>query len=1082
MIERIKKIFGLNYTEKEISKLRVIVNDINHFYNDYDKLTDEELKAKTEEFKDRVQNKWETLDSILPEAFAVVKQACKRMCGNTYDVKWENMTWDMIPYDVQLIWWIILHQGKIAEMKTWEWKTLVATLPVYLNALEWKWVHVVTVNDYLASRDAAWMWKLYERLGLTVWCVVKWVPIQARKWEYEKDITYVENSELWFDYLRDNLVKTMKQRVLTRRPLNYAIVDEIDSILIDEARTPLIISEAREEATEKYSYYAKIVQALKPCSGKKQVSKWFLYEIMNDEKKVENIEDWDYYIDEKTKTVALSGIGIKKLEWILWVENLYKDFGFDEIHHIENALRAKAVYEKDKEYIVKDWEVLIVDEHTGRTMPGRRFSEWLHQAIEAKEWVEIKRESQTMATITYQNFFKQFKKMAWMTGTAVTEWEEFSTIYNLDVLEVPTNKETIRVDCHDKVYFNQTAKRKFVKEAIKFYHEIWQPILIWTANIATSEYLSKILEKDSINHYVLNAKFHEQEAHIVSNWWKYKSVIVATNMAWRWTDIKLEKGLNDKLADNYINWTIKNISNRNIKLKIYSSIEFDLTIDAIKRITWMSDDDIKQAELNVIKNDKFNLVIKFNTKRKKKTDVFAELYLSNIEWLNVPTISKELQYGLFVIGTEKHESRRIDNQLRWRSGRQWDPWKSVFYVALDDLLMRKMWWEKIMWIASMLMSKEDLENLELTQKQFTGSIETAQKQIEARNFSIRKHLFDYDSVIDKQRHQIYAKRDEIIEAELDEDKKENFVNQTKHDLKNIVEMLVSMKIEEAKHLNQTPVEFLETFIKEFNITLDKQTANTRENLWLNDLEQELTKTLTARLDEWFETLGNDRLYDVFRDIFLFHLDKLWISHIDEMQYLRDKVWFMWYAQQDPLIVYKRESFEKFQTLIYSYKVNTTSQILNLNFEAIKQQDEAVKFIIEKQKSGDKVFLEKLSKASGNLWEIIKIVQSEQNKIWNNTPKDKREMIFEDEDWFEIFEIDDENDSTSWTKSEWSNLDPSTPSPENTTTQSISSKKIRPNDKVTVKYLDGKIEYEVKYKKVKDDVESWKCSVTRIHMD
>lgn len=1067
MIEWIKKVFGLNYTEKEIAKLRVIVSDINHFFDEFESLSDEEIKAKTEEFKDRVQNKWETLDSILPEAFATVKQACKRMCGNTYDIKWEQMTWDMIPYDVQLIWGIILHQWKIAEMKTWEWKTLVATLPVYLNALEWKWVHVVTVNDYLASRDANWMWKLYEWLGLTVGCVVKWVPIQARKWEYEKDITYVENSELWFDYLRDNLVKSMNQRVLTWRPLNYAIVDEIDSILIDEARTPLIISEAREEATEKYAYYAKIVQALKPCSGKKQVSKWFLYEVMNDIDKKDNVEDWDYYIDEKTKTVALSWEWIKKLEWILWVENLYKDFWFDEIHHIENALRAKAVYEKDKEYIIKDWEVLIVDEHTGRTMPGRRFSEWLHQAIEAKEWVEIKRESQTMATITYQNFFKQFKKMWWMTWTAVTEWEEFNTIYNLDVLEVPTNKETIRVDCHDKVYFNQTAKWKFVKESVKFYHEIGQPILIWTANIATSEYMSRILEKDNINHYVLNAKFHEQEAHIVSNGWKFKSVIVATNMAWRWTDIKLEKGLNDKLWENYINWALKNISNRNIKFNAYSDTEFEYTLEALKRLTWITDDDIKQAEFNVLKTEKFNLVIKFNTKRKYKTEFFASLYLSNTEELNVPTIIKDLQYWLFVIWTEKHESRRIDNQLRWRSGRQWDPWKSVFYVALDDLLMRKMWWEKIMWIASMLMSKDDLENLELTQKQFTNSIETAQKQIEAWNFSIRKHLFDYDSVIDKQRHQIYAKRDQIIEAELDEEKKLSFVQETKHDLKKIIWMLVSVKVEEAFNLKQTPIEFLETFVKEFNINLDKSTADSREWMWLNDLETVLTNTLVEKLETWFNSLDDDRLYDVFRDIFLFHLDKLWISHIDEMQYLRDKVGFMWYAQQDPLIVYKKESFEKFQTLIYTYKVNTTSHILNLNFEAIKQQDEAVKFIIEKQKSWDKEFLDKLSKVSWNLWEMIKIVQNEQKKQKINWNSDKREMIFEDEDWFEIFEID--WDEKSWKK-------------EIVEQSNINNAKIRPNDKVTVKYEDWKMEYEVKYKKVKEDVESWKCAVTKIHLD
>ncbi|HKL44408.1 MAG TPA: preprotein translocase subunit SecA [Candidatus Absconditabacterales bacterium] len=1068
MLERIQKLFGGDYTAKEIAKLEVTVRDINHLYEKYDKLSDDKIKAKTEEFKKRIQEKGEKLEDILPEAFAVVKQACKRMSGNKYEVKGDKVEWNMIPYDVQLIGGMILHQGKIAEMKTGEGKTLVATLPVYLNALSGKGVHVVTVNDYLASRDAEWMGHLYNRLGLSVGCVVKGVPIQNRKGEYEKDITYVENSELGFDYLRDNLVKSIEKRVLTRRPLNYAIVDEIDSILIDEARTPLIISEAREEPTEKYLHYSKIVQTLKPCTEKKKVSKGLLYELLNEDAKKKNTEDGDYYIDEKTKTVSLSGEGINKLEKMLGVENLYKDIGYEEIHHIENALRARAVYEKDKEYIVKDGEVLIVDEHTGRTMQGRRFSEGLHQAIEAKEGVEIKRESQTMATITYQNFFKQFEKLAGMTGTAITEGEEFNKIYDLDTLEVPTNKPIIRVDRHDKVYFNQNAKWKFVKEDIKFYHEIGQPMLIGTSNIATSEYLSKILDKDGINHYVLNAKFHEQEANIVGNGGKFKSVVVATNMAGRGTDIKLEDGLNEKLSQNYIKRIKKNIGNWNIEFKIYSDKEFELTMDALEKEFKLNEETIRRAEKGRVELDKMKFTVKFYQDRKKNTEVFARIYFKNIEGINVPTITKNLQYGLFVLGTEKHDSRRIDNQLRGRSGRQGDPGKSVFYVALDDLIMRKMGGEKIMGMASMLMKKEDLENLELTQKQFTSSIERAQKQLEARHFGIRKHLFDYDTVIDKQRQRIYKKRDQILGSELDEEQKKLFVKETKEDLINNISMIIETKILETKRLKQNNIQFLETFVKEFNIKLDKKTANKWEGLELDELKTEIINTLTKHIENGFKKINDERLYQIFKDVLLHHIDSLWVKHIDDMQYLRDKVGFMGYAQQDPLVVYKKESFEKFQSLIYNFKHDSTSYILNIDFESIKQQDEAAKLIIEKQKTGDKEFLSKLSKVSGNLKEMVKLAESEQNKNKAKV-KDKREMIFEDEDGFEVFEINDEN------KGKMKNE-------EGKILEVNKNTKIRPNDKVTVKYKDGKMEYGIKYKKIKDDVKSGECEVININLD
>ena len=598
-----------------------MITAINHFYAELDSLSDEQIQAKTEEFRTRLQN-GESLDDLLPEAFAVVKQACKRLVGTTCMVKGQEVVWNMIPYDVQLMGGIILHQGKIAEMKTGEGKTLVAVAPVYLNAISGKGVHVVTVNDYLASRDAEWMAYVYRRLGLTVGSVVKSTPLTDRRNQYSADITYVENSELGFDYLRDNLVKTLGERNLTWRPLNYAIVDEIDSILIDEARTPLIISQPREEPTEKYSFYAQLVQALIPCSSKKKVSKGFIQEVLNDEYGVEHEEDGDYYIDEKTKTAQLSGKGISKLESLLKVENIYKDMGYGEIHHIENALKAKAVYIKDKDYIISNGEILIVDEHTGRTMPGRRFSEGLHQAIEAKEGVQIQRESQTMATITYQNFFKQYKKLSGMTGTASTEGEEFSKIYELEVVIIPTNRGIRRVDLNDKVYFDQKTKWKFVKEYIKFYHQMGQPILIGTADIATSEYVSRLLEREAIVHNVLNAKFHEQEANIVSRAGKYKSVVVATNMAGRGTDIKLEEGLNEKIAQNYVSYMLKVAKTGTAFIgKIYSEEEYHLIKEALEHALDLQGETLE----NGIQINGVNILVKLNPKRKQNIDPYARI-------------------------------------------------------------------------------------------------------------------------------------------------------------------------------------------------------------------------------------------------------------------------------------------------------------------------------------------------------------------------------------------------------------------------------------------------------------------------
>ncbi len=1025
MFGKLISLIAGDYNQKQLKKLQPIIKKIGEFFTEFDSLSDDQIKAKTQEFKDRLA-KGETLDDILPEAFAVVKQACKRMVGSEVEVKWEKLVRNMVPYDVQLIGWIILHKGIIAEMKTWEGKTLVAVAPVYLNALSGKWVHVVTVNDYLASRDAQWMGHVYNRLGLTCGCVTKTVSLQKRREEYAKDITYIENSELGFDYLRDNLVKSMKERSLVRRPLNYAIVDEVDSILIDEARTPLIISEPNAEATEKYVYYAQIARGLMPCTSKKKVSKWLLQELLTEGKSgKDQEEDGDYYIDEKTKTASLSGKGIAKLEEILKVENLYKDLGYEEIHHIENALRAQAVYEKDKEYIVKDNEVLIVDEHTGRTMPGRRFSEGLHQAIEAKEWVRIQKESKTLATITYQNFFKQYNKICGMTGTALTEGEEFEKIYELSVLEVPTNKPTIRVDRNDKVYYNESVKWKFVKQHIQFAHEIGQPILIGTANIATSEYVSRILEKDAITHYVLNAKFHEQEAHIVSQAGKFKSVVVATNMAGRGTDIKLEQGLNEKLADNYAKWIKKQVSTENkwVSAVVYSSVEFELTMDGIRRQLAISDDMIRGAQSEWIRNDGIMMKIKFNGWKKANTDAFAEIFCKPAEGEAKETIQQDFHYGLFILGTEKHESRRIDNQLRGRAGRQWDPGVSVFFVALDDLIMRKMWGERIQGIAAMLLGKSELENLELTQSQFTSSIVRSQKQMEGWHFGIRKQLFDYDSVINKQRQAIYKKRDDILGSETDENMRKYLVETIKFEIQENMDDIVHQQITNAQALEQSPTQFLRVMDKEFSLNLDNQQMQKFAEMTFDQLQVELSLFMLDQLKNKFAMMDVDRLYQIFKDVYLYHLDTLRVKHLDEMEYLRDKVGLMWYAQLDPLIVYKSEAYDKFQTLLYRLKFDVTAYIAGIDFVMLQQQQQAPQ-VIEVNSKSEAEYLKMLEKVGAEMKNV---------KVEMPTKPEPQKMVYENTDGFEIFEVDDKN-QPKWTPDVFD--EPTIPQP---------GGKTRPND-------------------------------------
>ena len=975
-----------DYNQKQLDKIKPLITAISHFYAEFDSLSDEQIQAKTEEFRTRIQS-GETLDDLLPEAFAVVKQACKRLVGTTCIVKGQEIVWNMIPYDVQLLGGIILHQGKIAEMKTGEGKTLVAVAPVYLNAISGKWVHVVTVNDYLASRDAEWMAYVYRRLGLTVGSVVKSTPLADRRNQYSADITYVENSELGFDYLRDNLVKTLGERNLTWRPLNYAIVDEIDSILIDEARTPLIISQPREEPTEKYTFYAQLIQALTPCSSKKKVSKGFIQEVLNDEYGVEHEEDGDYYIDEKTKTAQLSGKGIAKLESLLKVDNIYKDMGYGEIHHIENALKAKAVYIKDKDYIISNGEILIVDEHTGRTMPGRRFSEGLHQAIEAKEGVQIQRESQTMATITYQNFFKQYQKLSGMTGTASTEGEEFSKIYELEVVIVPTNRGIRRVDLNDKVYFDQKTKWKFVKDYIKFYHQMGQPILIGTADIATSEYVSRLLEREAIVHNVLNAKFHEQEANIVSRAGKYKSVVVATNMAGRGTDIKLEDGLNEKIAQNYVAYMLKVAKTGTAFIgKIYSEEEYHLIKEALEHALDLQGETLE----NGIQINGVNILVKLNPKRKQNTDPYARILVRPQDWDQKDEEEKDLFFGLFILGTEKHESRRIDNQLRGRAGRQGDPWVSVFFVALDDGLMRKMWGEKIQALAGMLLSRADLENLELTQSQFTKSITRSQKEIEGWYFGIRKHLFDYDSVVDKQRKRVYKLRDDILEAETNEEKRKAYVESFKDEFLTEAKNIVITQINNAEMTGQSVADLLIVLNKEFGLNMTREEYEEVKNLTHEEVKALLMERFDRYFTKVFETLSEEILFDVFRGVHLHFIDKLWVDHIDDMQNLREKVGLMSYAQLDPLVMYKKESFEKFQELLQNIINSTAGYLMRLDFEAITWETQSSTAFSETDQE--------------NVMEIIAGADLPEQK---RVVEDSRAQIFEaqDDGEFEIFEVD-----------------------------------------------------------------------------
>ncbi|MGL5830708.1 MAG: preprotein translocase subunit SecA [Candidatus Altimarinota bacterium] len=812
MIRRALEVIMGDQNEKQIKKLRPLIAKINQIEEGYQQsiTSDEQIKEKTAEFKQRIAN-GETLDALLPEAFALVKNACRRLYGREFELKRvfseeldENgnpapankQPWKMIPYDVQLLGGIILHQGKISEMKTGEGKTLVSTLPLYLNALNGEGVFLVTVNEYLAQRDAEWMGVLYNFLGLSVGVILNGQPRPAKKAAYNCDITYGTNNEFGFDYLRDNMATSPDSMV--QRKLKYAIVDEVDSILIDEARTPLIISSQGDESTDKYNKHSLHVRHLE--------------------------EGVDYEIDEKQRAATLTEAGIAKMENLLGLENIYTDAGFEEVHHLEQALKAQSIFKKDVDYVVKDGEIIIVDEFTGRLMPGRRYSDGLHQAIEAKEGVEIRRESKTLATVTFQNYFRLFEKLGGMTGTAKTEEEEFLQIYRLETLVVPTNRDVTRQDRQDLIFKNTRGKYSAVAKRVKEAHQIGQPVLIGTVSIEKSELLSNFLQKEGIPHSILNAKFHEKEAEIIAKAGIKGAVTIATNMAGRGTDIKI-------------------------------------------------DDEVKSLG------------------------------------------------GLLVIGTERHESRRIDNQLRGRSGRQGDPGESQFFVSMEDDLMRLFGSDKI---KNMMEALKVPEDMPLQASMMSKRIESAQKAVEGRNFDIRKHLVEYDDVINKQREIIYSRRRKAL---LNEDIKNEILILIEKEAERIVKN--SHNPENRKFNYDEIMENLSIVSPEAKGQVQKDLLEKEER------EEDLIQFVKTYLLEVYanreaQLVNGETLRRLEKAISLSVIDSLWMNHIDFMQQLRESVSLRGYGQRDPLIEYKEQAFEAFRKLLSDIQVNTINTLYRIN--------------------------------------------------------------------------------------------------------------------------------------------------------
>ncbi len=811
----LSKIFG-SQNERYLKSLKPIIEKINSYEPEFEKLTNEQLRQKTEEFKQRLKE-GETLDDILPEVFACVREASKR-------------TIKLRHFDVQLIGGIVLHQGKIAEMKTGEGKTLVATLAAYLNALEGKGVHIVTVNDYLAKRDRYWMGPIYELLGLTVGYIEHDMDSQQRKQMYACDITYVTNNELGFDYLRDNMVLREEDKVL--RGLHYAIVDEVDSILIDEARTPLIISGPAEESTEKYYLANRIVPRLNVRKITEEEEIEAKYKGINLKK------GYDAIVDEKNHTVEITDEGIKKCERLLNIPNLYDDVSSDWVHIITQAIRAHYLYHRDVHYVVKDGEIVIVDEFTGRLMPGRRWSDGLHQAIEAKENLPIREENQTLATITFQNLFRMYKKLAGMTGTAITSQEEFWGVYKLDVVVIPTNKPMIRIDHPDVVYRTEKEKWVAIVNDIEQRYRKGQPVLVGTRSIEKNEFLSSLLRRRGIPHQVLNAKHHEREAQIIAQAGRLKTVTVATNMAGRGVDIVLGGKPDPENAPNLI------CNDPNCK------VEF-------------------------IHNKEYHEVVKLG--------------------------------GLYVLGTERHEARRIDDQLRGRAGRQGDPGESRFYVSLEDELMRLFGGVKM----SELMLKLGMKEGESIQHPWiTKSIERAQKRVENMNYEIRKQVLEYDDVMNKQREAVYSLRDKILKGD---DLEERIKDMLEESIEEKIEQYCASKYPEEWNL--TAIDLWLSRIFETTLEYDEESL---KRLTKSQLKQHILNIALQKYEMRKQELTEEVFKELQRIVLLHMLDTAWRDHLYELDHLRRSVGLRSYGQKDPLIEYKKESFllfTKMQTRI-----------------------------------------------------------------------------------------------------------------------------------------------------------------------
>ena len=844
------KLFG-THSSHELKKIYPIADKVDALEEQYKKLTDAELRAKTDEFKARYQN-GETLDDLLPEAFATCREAAWRVLG-------------MRHYRVQVIGGIVLHQGRIAEMKTGEGKTLVATLPAYLNALTGKGVHIVTVNDYLAKRDSEWMGKVYRFLGLTVGLVIHEVEPAKRKAMYEADITYGTNNEFGFDYLRDNMA--IYKQAMVQRGHAFAIVDEVDSILIDEARTPLIISGQGEQSSQLYEMADRFAAGLK-CLRVKEV----------DAKEEQDDIDADYIVDEKARTATLTPKGQAHAEAYFRVENLSDPQNTTLQHHINQAIKARGVMQRDVDYVVRDGQIIIVDEFTGRLMFGRRYNEGLHQAIEAKEGVKVQHESKTLATITFQNYFRLYGKLSGMTGTALTEEEEFRHTYKLDVIEIPTNKPVARRDNPDAVYKNERGKIKATIARIEACHAKGQPILVGTVSIEKSEELSKILKAKGIKHTVLNAKYHEKEADIVAQAGKSGAVTIATNMAGRGTDIMLGGNAETMALD---------------ELK-----KGDYTPELLYEANGHAD--TEDPEVLAIRA-KFNELYE---KYKKETDADAE--------------KVRAAGGLYILGTERHESRRIDNQLRGRAGRQGDPGESSFYISLEDDLMRLFGSERIQNMMETLGIDEDEP---IDQKILSGAIENAQKKIESRNFATRKHVLEYDDVLNTQRQTIYAQRLQVLEGK---DVKDNIMSM----IDDTIGRAVHAAVGEHNVITQDMVErarrpFIGVFLRPEDCTFTPEECD--------DLTAEqLTNTLAEQAHKIYEAkeqaLGAPIMRELERVVLLKNVDTKWMDHIDAMTELRNGIGLRAYGQHDPVVEYKREGFDMFDAMIDAIREDTVRMI------------------------------------------------------------------------------------------------------------------------------------------------------------